>query len=417
MKSLKRTTLFLFCIALAFWSCGGDTAASGGVASDTSTAAAGNATGVTDTEVKIGSFGPLTGPAALWGNIMKGMDAYFKMINEEGGINGRQINFVMKDDAYDPSRTVPAVRELVQRDEVFAFVGGIGTAPCMSVQDYIVEENIPWVSPITGATHWSIPMKKNVFSVLPYYIDEAIIQAKYAVENLKSEKIGIIYQNDDVGKSALIGAKSYLDEKGIQFTAEVPVEITDTDLSSHVAKLKDSGADIVLLWTLPRQGVITVTNANVTNFKPQWIASFILSDQALMHGLTKGAWEGVIYGAFAEAPYNYDNPTIVKYKETLAKYYPDTRWGVFPFAGFLYAEPFVEALRNMGKDVTREGLITAMENIKDFKILGLNITYGKDNRQALRAMRLLKCTGAETYENMSDLIVSDSDIEALAAEL
>ena len=122
MKSLKRTTLFLFCIALAFWSCGGDTAASGGVASDTSTAAAGNATGVTDTEVKIGSFGPLTGPAALWGNIMKGMDAYFKMINEEGGINGRQINFVMKDDAYDPSRTVPAVRELVQRDEVLSLI-------------------------------------------------------------------------------------------------------------------------------------------------------------------------------------------------------------------------------------------------------------------------------------------------------
>ena len=178
------------------------------------------------------------------------MDAYFKMINEEGGINGRTINFVMKDDAYDPSRTVPAVRELVQRNEVFAFVGGIGTAPCMSVLDYIVEENIPWISPITGATHWSIPLKPNVFSVLPYYIDEGVIQAKYAIDSLGASKIGIIYQNDDVGKSALVGAKSVLNEKNMDFVSEVPVEVTDSDLTSHIARLKESGAEVVLLWTI-----------------------------------------------------------------------------------------------------------------------------------------------------------------------
>ena len=335
-------------MSILIWSCGGNNT------STTTESDTGNTTGTTDTEIKIGSFGPLTGPAALWGNIMKGMDAYFKMINEEGGINGRQITFIMKDDAYDPSRTVPGVRSLVQRDEVFAFVGGIGTAPCMSVMDYIVEENIPWISPITGATHWSIPLKNNIFSVLPYYIDEAIIQTQYAIEKLGAQKIGIIYQNDDVGKSALVGARSVLKTKGMDFVAEVPVEITDTDLNSHIARLKDSGADVVLLWTLPRQGVITVTSANVIGYKPQWIASFILSDMALMHDLTKGAWKGVIFGTFATPPYDYTNKKIVKYKAALAKYYPDVRWGVFSFAGFMYGEPFIEGLKRCGKDLTRK---------------------------------------------------------------
>lgn len=411
---MKRYTLnlgLLLVLTLLIWSCGG------GEASNTDSDSTGDTTGVTDTEIVIGSFGPLTGPAALWGNIMKGMDACFKMINDEGGINGRQIKFVMKDDAYDPSRTVPAVREMVQKDEVFAFVGGIGTAPCMSVMDYIVEENIPWISPITGATHWSIPLKKNIFSVLPYYIDEGIIQTKYALDSLGSTKIGIIYQNDDVGKSALVGAKSILKERGLDFVAEVPVEITDTDLSSHVARLKDADADVVLLWTLPRQGVITVTNAKVINFEPQYIASFILSDMGLMHNLTKGAWEGVIFGSFATPPYQLDDPAIAKYKAAFAKYYPEDRWGVFPYGGFLYAQPFIDAIKKLGPTVTREGVLEAMESFTNYDVHGLTINYGPDNHQATRSMQLLRCKGAEEYELVSDYIDSNSDIEALVKEL
>jgi len=414
MKKLTFLSIFVASITILLWSCGGG----GSESASDATKSSGTTTGVTDTEILIGSFGPLTGPAALWGNIMKGMDAYFKMINEEGGINGRQIKFAMKDDAYDPSRTVPAVRELVQKDEVFAFVGGIGTAPCMSVMDYLVEEKIPWISPISGGTHWSIPLKPNVFSVLPYYIDEGVIQAKYATETLGATKIGIIYQNDDVGLSAIIGAKSVLKEKGLEFVAEVPVEPIDTDLSSHVAKLKDSGADVVLLWTLPRQGVITVTNAKVINYNPQFIASFILSDMNLMHTLTKGAWEGVIFGTFAIPPYDYEDPQVIKQKAAFLKHYPDVRWGVFPSAGFVYAVPFVEALKSMGKDVTREGLIAAMDNLKDVDLGGgLKISYSKDDHQAIRSMYLMKCTGSETYDKLTGYISADSDINALVKEL
>ena len=373
--------------------------------------------GVTDTTITIGSFGPLTGPAALWGNIMKGMDAYFKMVNAEGGINGRKINFIMKDDGYDPSKTVPAVREMIQKDEVFAFVGGIGTSPCMAVRDYIVSENIPWVSPISGATHWSIPVQRNIFSVLPYYIDEGIIQAKYALDSIGTDKIGIIYQNDDVGKSALVGARSVLKAKGLDFVSEVSVEVTDTDLTSHVAKLKASGAEVVLLWTLPRQGVITVMTSNVVKFEPQFIASFILSDQTLMHTLTNGAWEGVIYGGFANPPFDFTNEMTVKYAAALKEYYPDVNWSVFPYGGFLYARVFTEALANMEGDVTREGLIDALTNLKDFDNLGLKMSYSEENHQATRAMQLLKCTGLTEFEEVSGYIQSDTDLGKLIDEL
>lgn len=413
MKTKTTLSILTIMLCVILWSCGGGNNTAG----TTESTSAGNTTGVTDTEITVGSFGPLTGPAALWGNIMMGMDAYMKMINDEGGVAGRKINFVMKDDAYDPSRTVPGVRELIQRDEVFAFVGGIGTAPCMSVMDNIVEEKIPWISPISGATHWSMPLKDNIFSVLPYYIDEAVIQTQYALESLGTKTIGIIYQNDDVGKSALVGARSVLKKNGLDFVAEVPVEITDTDLSSHIARLKDSGADVVLLWTLPRQGVITVTSANVIGYQPQWIASFILSDMTLMYDLTKGAWKDVIYGSFATPPFDYTNEKILKYKAALAKYYPDVRWGVFSFAGFMYGEPFVEGLRQCGKDLTRENLIAAMNNLKNYDLMGTKLSFSKDNHQGLRSMQLLKCINAEEYEVVSEEITSDSDIHALVKEL
>ncbi|HMQ07475.1 MAG TPA: ABC transporter substrate-binding protein, partial [Saprospiraceae bacterium] len=125
----------------------------------------GDSTGVTDDEIVIGSWGPMTGPAALWGNVVKGIDSYFKLINDEGGIHGRKIKFIYKDDAYDPSKTVPAVRELVQRDEVFAVVGGIGTATNMAVKDFLSENGIPWITPMSGAAAFTHPPSDNIYSV------------------------------------------------------------------------------------------------------------------------------------------------------------------------------------------------------------------------------------------------------------
>ena len=369
-------------------------------------------TGVTDSEILIGSWGPMTGPAALWGNILKGMDAYFKMINEEGGINGRNIKFVYKDDAYDPSRTVPAVRELVQRDEVFAVCGGIGTATNMAVVDFLSENSVPWISPMSGATHWTHPTKENIFTSFPLYFDEGNVMAEYVVNELKATKIGIIYQNDDFGKSGLVGAQHVLEENNMEFVAALPVEITDTDLSSHVARLKDSGAEAVFLWVLPRQAAIILGSSAVIDFNPSWLATLALSDMTLMHDVTKGAWEGVYFNYPSAVMYNDEsNETMMKFKAAYAKYYPDERWGTFSASGFLWSEPLVEGLKRAGKNLTRASFLEAMANIQGFTgSNGLVINFSKDQHLGTRAISIMQCESAESATSVSGLIEANSDV-------
>jgi ABC-type branched-subunit amino acid transport system substrate-binding protein len=205
--------------------------------------------------------------------------------------------------------------------------------------------------------------------------------------------------------------------KGMDFVAAVPTEVTDTDLSSQIATLKASGAEVVLLWTLPRQAAISLGASAASNFETQWIASFILADMPLMHDITKGLWEGVIFGVFGPNIYTMDNPRLQVYKDAIEKYQEGVRWGIFAYSGFAYAEPFVEGLKRAGKDLTREKLIEAMESIKDWTGTVNNITYGKDDHQALRSMFLAKCVGATEMDILTDYIEPQSDINAMVAKL
>lgn len=385
----------------------------------TSSEAEGDTTGVSDTEIVIGAWGPLTGPAALWGNILKGTDAYFKMINEEGGIHGRQITFVFKDDAYDPSKTVPAVRELVQREEIFAAAGGVGTAPNMSVMPFLQENNVPWISPMSGATHWTHPTKDNIYTAFPLYFDEGQIMAKMAINELGAEKIGIIYQNDDFGKSGLVGVKSILDQNDMDFVAALPVETTDTDLSSHIAKLKESGAEAVFLWVLPRQAAIILGASAVVDYQPSWLSSLVLSDMALMHDITKGAWEGVYFTYPGAVMFNDESSEMMmKYRDAYAKYYPNERWGTFAAAGFMWIEPMVEGLKRTGKDLTRESFLDAMSGIKNYTGAGgIPVSFSKDNHLGNRSLYIMRCVSATEAERVSDLITGSADIEELIQQL
>ena len=371
--------------------------------------------GVTDTEIRIGSFGPLTGPAALWGSIIKGTDAYFKMINEEGGINGRQIKFFFKDDEYNPSKTVPAVRELIQQDEVFAIAGGVGTATCMSVFGFLEENKVPWISPMTGAGQWTQPPKENIFSVFPLYVDEGQIMAEFAVNQLEAKKLGVIYVNDDFGKSGLAGVKYKLKQLGMDLVAELPVEPADTDLSSHIARLKESGADVVFLWVTPRHGAIALGTSAVVDFKPRWLSSLVLSDMSLMHDITKGAWEGVYFTSFMEMlPGDPKNEAFKKYREAYQKHYPQERWGTFPATGMILLEPMIEGLKRAGKDLTRDSFLEAVAGINDFDATGgIPVAFSKDNHLGLRSLCILQCKSATEAEVITDMIESNGNVDEI----
>jgi ABC-type branched-subunit amino acid transport system substrate-binding protein len=332
--------------------------------------------GVTATEIHIGQWGPQTGPAAAWGSVARGTDAYFKMINAEGGINGRKIVYHMFDDAYNPAKTKAGVKELQEGVGIFAWVGGVGTAPGLAVEEYLMERGVPWVGPSAGSRHWIDPPRKYLFAVYPLYEIEAQLLCRYAVANMGKKKIAIIYQNDDYGKNGLMGAKKELTRHGLELVAEVPVNLTDSDLKPHVMKLKQSDADVVLLWTTPKHAVITVGTSKAMRFSPQFMSTSTCSDFPLMMHISKGAWEGVIAATFGELP-DSTLPLMRKYKtEAFDKYAAKgERWGVFYTSGIVWAEPLVEAIHRCGPDLTRERLVEELESLKDFQGISGKISY------------------------------------------
>jgi ABC-type branched-subunit amino acid transport system substrate-binding protein len=250
--------------------------------------------GVTATEIHIGQWGPQTGPAAAWGSLARGTDAYFKWINANGGIHGRKLVHHMFDDAYNPAKTKAGVKELQEGVGIFAWVSGVGTAPGLAVKDYLMERQVPWIGPAAGSLHWISPPQKYLFAVYPLYYLEAKALVRYAVRRLDKKKIAIIYQNDDYGKNGLKGAREEIAAQGLEIVAEVPVNITDSDLKPHVMKLRKSRADTVLLWTSVKHALMTVGISKAMKFSPQFMSTSTCSDFPLMMHISKGAWKGVI---------------------------------------------------------------------------------------------------------------------------
>ena len=356
--------------------------------------------GVTDTEILIGQWGPQTGPAALWGAVARGTGVLFQMVNEQGGINGRKIKYFLRDDAYQPAQTKAIAKEFVEKIGIFAVASGVGTSTGMAVRDFLMENKVPWVGPAAGSTHWVVPFQKYLFSVYPLYTNEAYLLTQYATEKMNKKKIAFFYQNDDYGKQGLDGAQKYAKEKGIKLVAEVPVEVTDTDLKSHALKLKESGADTVILWVLPKHAAIILGASKAAGFQPQWMASSTLSDAKLMFLVSKGLWKDVIYANFLDL----DSPLVKKYLAATDKFAPQEKYrGVFYLAGFLFAEPLVEGLKRAGKDLNPETFVKAMESIKHWNDwLGHDCTFSPTERQGMKSVFLAKCGDKGTPIKISD---------------
>ncbi len=258
--------------------------------------------GVTDTEIHIGQWGPQTGPAAAWGSVARGTDAYFKMINAEGGIHGRKLVHHMFDDAYNPAKTLAGVKELQEGTGMFAWVSGVGSAPGMAVKDYLMERKIPWIGPSAGSLSWIEPPHKYLFAVYPLYYIEARALCRYAVDLMGKKRVAVIYQNDEYGLNGLKGAREELAVRNLKPVVEVPVEVTDSDLKPHVMKLRQSEADMVLIWTNVKHAVMTVGISAAMKYQPAFMTTSTCSDFPLMMQISKGLWKGVIAATFGELP-------------------------------------------------------------------------------------------------------------------
>lgn len=359
--------------------------------------------GVTDTEIMVGQSGPQTGPAAAWGAVARGTGLLFKIINEEGGIHGRNFKYFLRDDAYQPAKTKAITKEFVDEIGVFALIGGVGAGTGMAVRDYLMENKVLWFSPASGITHWIEPFQRYLFAVYPLYIDEAYNLTGYLYEKLGYKKLAMFYQNDDYGKQGLEGVERYLKDKKINLVAKVSAEMTDRDLSTHALKLKDSGAQAVIIWAMPAHAALILGETVKIGFRPQWATCNTLSDSALMMQITKGLWAGIINSFFSELP-DSNLPLMVKYREWHKKLEPQERWTMFYYAGIGFAEPFVEGVRRAGRNLNTENLVRAMETLKDFKGIGPPITYSPMERQGAKHVFYGKVGPDGSIEKLTDWI-------------
>ncbi len=359
--------------------------------------------GVTDGTIKLGTYQPLSGPAAPYATLGRTLAAYFKMVNDRGGIHGRRIELLIRDDGYNPANTRLVVKELIERDKVFAFVGGLGTPTGLAVMDYLNENKIPHVAPASGYSGWSNPPKRYIFAQSINYAVESRLLTRYAAEQLEAKTLAIFYQNDPLGKEGLDGVTDMAKKKRVPLIATVSYERTDTDFTSHALNLQRSGADTVLLWSFSKATAALLKEASKIGYRPKWVSSLVNLDP-VMFKLAGETWEGTIVAS----PYAlYDAPEAAPYREFMKKYLPGEQIGGFSIGGYAMAEIMAEALRRAGRDLTREKLIEALETFKNWNgVLAHNITWGPGKRQGQNSLFFARAEKGE-YVRISGWLTLD----------
>lgn len=327
-------------------------------------------TGVTDTEIKLGTHMPLSGSAAsLYGNqIVPGMRAYFNYINEtEGGINGRRITLLVEDDQYDPSRTNQAVRKLVEQDQIFALVSGLGTAQHSAVFEYLAENMVPDLFTATGATRFTEPITRTAFGYNPNYIQEGREIGKYVAENYPNAKVGFIRQNDDFGGDGLKGFQEGIEGSEVEIVSEQTYEAVNTDMTQQVQAVVNDGADTIVTYSLPLQaGSIMKVAREQVGFEGPLVFTGVIADPSTIAIAGEANAQGAITTAYLRPLIQSDDPGVQQHIEIMQQYGEGTEASNLSLYGQSVAELAVEVLKQAGDDLNRRSVIAAAESIRDF---------------------------------------------------
>src|ERR1700685_1208081 len=330
-------------------------------------------TGATDTEIKIGNIEAYSGPASAYGVIGKTEDAYFKMINDAGGINGRKINFISYDDGYSPPKTVEQVRKLIESDEVLLVFNALGTPTQTAVQKYQNNKKVPQLFVATGASKWNDPKDFPwTMGFQPSYRVEARIFAKYILKTKPGAKIAVFYQNDDFGKDYVAGLKDVFGDRASSLiVAEESYETTEPSIDSHIVKLKGTGADVFVNVTTPKFAAQTIKKmAEVEGKQMHLMTDVSISIGAVMKPAGFEASEGVLSAGYlkdASDPQWKDDEGMKKFMAFAEKYMPGANISDTNLVyGFAAAETMVQVLKQAGDDLTRENVMKQAASLKDF---------------------------------------------------
>jgi branched-chain amino acid transport system substrate-binding protein len=360
--------------------------------------------GATDTEIKIGNINPYSGPASAYGLIGKTIDAYFKKVNAEGGINGRKINFISYDDGYSPPKAVEQVRKLVESDEVLLVFQSLGTPSNSAIHKYMNAKKVPQLFPATGATKWGDP--KNFPWTMgwePNYQSEARIYAKYLLDKYPNAKIGILYQNDDYGKDYVKGMKDGLGAKAsTMIVSEQPYETTDPTVDSQVINLKASGADVFFNVTTPKFAAQAIRKAAEIGWKPLHLLNNVSNSVGSVlkpAGLENA--KDIVSTAYYKDPTDptWKNDAGFKHwEEFMAKYFPEgDKSSSFTVYGYSVAQTLVQVLKQCGDNLTRENVMKEAANLKDVELEmllpGIKVNTSPTDFYPIEEMQLMRFNG------------------------
>jgi branched-chain amino acid transport system substrate-binding protein len=338
-------------------------------------AAAADTPGVTASEIKIGHTNPYSGPASAYGTIGKVEAAYFRMLNEQGGINGRKINFISYDDSYSPPKTVEMVRKLVEQDQVAFVFNTLGTPTNTAIQKYLNQQKVPQLFVATGATKWGDPQHFPwTMGWQPNYQVEGHIYAHYLLKNIPNAKVGILYQNDDYGKDYVKGFKDALGDNAKKLIVmEQSYEVTDPTVDSQIVNLKNSGANVFFNVTIPKFAAQAIKKAHDIGWQPVHFLNNVASSVgATLKPAGLEASRGLISTLYFKDPTDPQWKNDKDFKDWVAfmkKYYPegalDDAANVY---GYIVAQGLVQVLKQCGNDVSRENIMKQAANLKDLSL-------------------------------------------------
>jgi branched-chain amino acid transport system substrate-binding protein len=374
--------------------------------------------GVTATEIKIGQTMPYSGPASAYGTIGKAELAYFNMINEQGGVNGRKIELMSLDDGYSPPKAVEQVRRLVEQENVAFMFNTLGTPPNSAIQKYLNEKKVPQLFVASGASKWGDPEHFHwTMGYQPDYRTEARIFGKYLLKNKPDAKIAILYQNDDFGKDYIIGLKEILGDKAkTMVVQEASYETSDPTLDSQVVSLQGSGADALLVAATPKFAAQAIRKVYDIGWKP----TFLLTDVSSSVGavITPAGPEkavGIIsanYGKDPGDPTWKDDAGLKQWRDFMAKYYPEgdvtDNNNIY---GYGAAATMVQVLKQCGNDLSRENVMKQAASLNDFELPtllpGIKISTSPTQYYPIRQMQLESWDG-KSWKLFGDVISGEA---------
>src|ERR1700741_2753569 len=370
-------------------------------------------TGATDTEIKIGNIMPYSGPASSYGVIGKTEAAFFKMVNEQGGINGRKVNFISYDDGYSPPKAIEQARKLVESDEVLLIFQALGTPSNSAIMKYMNAKKVPQLFVASGGTKFGDPRNFPwTMGFQPNYQSEGRIYAKYIRDNFPNSKIAVFWQNDDAGKDQFKGLKDGLGDKINMIVADKSYEVSDPSIDSQIVALHDSGADIFFSWAAPKGSAQAIRKVGELGWKPKFfLANTATSVAAVLKPAGLENAKDIISTAYLKDPTDpawKDDPGVKTWQAFMDKYYPDgDKLNANNVYGYVLAQNMVQVLKQCGDNLTRENVMKQAANLRDFStdmiLPGVKANTSPDNYFPIEQMQLMKFDG-EAWRLFGDVI-------------